>query len=160
MIETKLNSPERSRWEPRVKELENIYRKFLSERENIKPLLGMDQLRVFLSTIWHIEKTTTITNQSKKNKIITIFQKFFKTNGKTKDTEIKIQIKSGHLPSKQKTRPIPCHLQSFAEKEIRNLFQFGHSERLQNVDGKSFQSTVVLTVKKDKSVEIVLDSRK
>ena len=37
-------------------------------REDIKPLLGKDWIREFNLTIRHIEKTTTITDQSEKDK--------------------------------------------------------------------------------------------
>ena len=99
---------------------------FITEREDIKPLLGMDWLREFNWTIRHIEKTTRITDQSEKDKIITHFEMLFKTNRTIKDTDFKIQLKPGHAPIKQKARPIPYHSQSYIEKEINNLIQSGH----------------------------------
>ena len=52
----------------------------VTEREDIKPLLGMDWLREFNWTIRHIKKTTTTSEQSEKYKIFTHIEKFFKTN--------------------------------------------------------------------------------
>jgi len=58
----------------------------------------MDWLREFNWTMRHIEKPTTQTDQSERDEIITQFEKLFKTNQTIKDTETKIQLKSGHPP--------------------------------------------------------------
>ena len=73
----------------------------IAERENIKPLLGMDWLREFNWTKRHIEKTKMTTEQWEKDQIITHFEKPFKTNRMIEDTEIKIQLKPEHRPIKQ-----------------------------------------------------------
>ena len=114
----------------------------------------MDWLRDFKWTIRHIEKTTTITDKSEKNKINTNFEKRLKTNGTIKDTEIKLQLRPVHPPIKQKTRLIPYQLQWYVEKELYNLLQCGHLEKVQNVDEDCSVSPAIKTVKKDKSVEI------
>ena len=131
----------------------------ITEAEDTKPLLGMDWLREVNWTMRHIEKTTTITNQSKKDKKNTNFEKLFKMNRTIEDTEIKIQLKPGLPPIKQKARPIPHHFQGFDGKNI-NLIQSGHFEKVQKVDKDCFVSPTVTTVRKDKSVQIKVDSRK
>ena len=73
---------------------------FNTEREEIKPLLGMDWLRELNWMIRHIEKTTTITDQSEKDKIFTNFEKVFKTSRTIKDTESEMQRKPGYAPKK------------------------------------------------------------
>ena len=45
-------------------------------------------------------------------------------------------------------------------KENNKLIQFGHIEKVQKIGEDSFVPPVVLTVKKDKSVDIALVSRK
>ena len=84
----------------------------------------------------------------------------FDNNETIKDTEIKIQLKQGHNPIKQKTRPVPLHLQEDVGKELDKLNRTGHLEKIIDVDENCFVSPVVITRKSDKSVKIALDSRK
>ena len=55
--------------------------------EVIKPLLDIDWLRNFNPTIRHIKKTTTQTDQSRRDERITQFEKLMKMNRTIKDTE-------------------------------------------------------------------------
>ena len=73
---------------------------------------------------------------------------------------MKIQLKPGTKPVQQKARPIPLHLQDAVEKEIQKLIESGHIEKLEEVPEDTFISPAVITVKKDKSVKIAIDSRK
>ena len=95
----------------------------ITEREDIKPLLGMGWLRELNWTMRHIEKPTTPTDQSERNKIITPFEKLVQTNSTNKVTENKMQLKPGHIPIKQKARPIPCQLRNYVEKERNKLLK-------------------------------------
>ena len=120
----------------------------------------MDGLREFNWTIRHIEKSTTPTDQSERYEKIAQFQKLFKTNQTFEDTEIKIQLKLGHTPKKQNARLKPYHSQNYVEKEINKVIKSGHLERVQKVDEDCFVSSIVITMKNDKSVKISLGSRK
>ena len=122
-------------------------------------MLRMDWLREFNWTIRNIE-STSLTDQSEKSKIFTNSEKIIKTNRTIKNAKLKIQLKPRPPPRKQKTWPIPYHLQSYVEMEINELIQSGHLEKMQKVEKEPFVSPVVLTAKKDKSVNITLDSRK
>ena len=73
---------------------------------------------------------------------------------------MKIQLKEDAKLIQQKGRPIPIYLQQSVEKEIENLIKQGHIEKANNIDENCFVSPAVITVKKDKSVKIALDSRK
>ena len=110
----------------------------ITERENIKPLLGMEWQREFNRTIRHIEKSTTPTDQSERDEKFTEFEKMFETNQTIKNAEIKKPLAPGHTSKKQKAKPILYHLQKY----------------------DCFVSPVLITVKKYKSVKIALDSRK
>ena len=95
------------------------------------------------------------------NRCIIKFKKLFEENTTVKDTKVKYTIKTGHAkPVQQKARPIPLHLQDAVEKEIQKLIASGHIEKLEEVPEDTFISPAVITVKKDKSVKIALDSRK
>ena len=132
----------------------------ITESEDIKPLLGIDCPQEINWTVRKIESTTMTTDQSKKDKIIAKFDKLFKTNRTSKDIKIKIQLKPGHIPTKQKARPLPYLLQCNVEKEIDKLIQYGHLEKIQSGDEDFFAFLVVITVKIDKSLKSALDSKK
>ena len=125
----------------------------------MKPLLTMDWVPLFNWTIQNIESTTSLTELSEKIKILTNFEKLFKTNRTIEEAGIKTQLKPGHSPVKPKTRPIPYHLQSYVEK-IYKLIQSGHLQKIQKVEKDCFLSPVVVTVKTDRSAEVALDSVK
>ena len=84
------------------------------------------------------------------------FKKIFNENHTVKGIMVKIQLKEDAKLIQQKGRPIPIHLQQSVEK----LKKQGHMENANNIDENCFVSPAVITVKKDKSVKIALDSRK
>ena len=53
---------------------------FITEREDIKPFIGMDRLREFNEVIQKIEHATKKTDQSVKIKITANFEKLFTRN--------------------------------------------------------------------------------
>ena len=61
----------------------------------------------------------------------------------------------------QRGRPIPIHLQDQAAEEIKRLIKNGYlGRRATETTENCFVSPAVITVEKDKSVKIALDSRK
>ena len=78
-------------------------------------MLGLDWLRDIFWTIRNIESTMMLTDQSEKYKLITNFEKQFKTNRTNKDSEIKLQLNTGHPLIKQKAKPTPYQLRSYVE---------------------------------------------
>ena len=86
--------------------------------------------------------------------------KLFHENKTIKGMEVDIQLKLDAKLIQQKGRPIPIHLQPAVGKEIEKLKKDGHIERATNIKENSFVSPAVITVKKDKTVKIALDSRK
>ena len=75
--------------------IRKILTMFNTEREDKKPLLGMKWLRHFNWTTQSVESTTEPTDHSEKDRLITNFEKVFKTNRTIEDTEIKKQVKPG-----------------------------------------------------------------
>ena len=128
----------------------------ITERTVITPLLGMDWIKTFKLTIGRIQLAEN--KQSEKEKIINRFPDLFENNETIKDTEIKIQLKPGHFPVKQKARPVLLHLRENVGRELEKLNKAGHLEKIKDVDEDGFVSLVVITVKSDKSVKIALDS--
>ena len=127
------------------------------------PLLGlnwMKKLGITLDTgktdpqVNHIiQDPDTITLKGK-------FKKLFHESHTVEGLEVKIQLKEDARLIQQKGRPIPIHLQQSVKREINKQMKQGHIEKANNIDENCFVSPTVITVKKDKLVKIVLDSRK
>ena len=62
-------------------------------------------------------------------------------------------------PSQQKGRRVPITLQEKVDKEIDKLLGQGHIQKLEECSDKYFVSPIVITVKKDGSVKLALESR-
>ena len=86
----------------------------ITERTDITPLLGRDWMKTFRLTIGRIQLAEN--NQSEKGRILNKFPDLFENNETKKDTVIKLQLKPGYFPVKQKARPVPLHLQEMEEE--------------------------------------------
>ena len=107
-------------------------------------------MKKFELTIGRIQLVET--NQSKtEKKVINKFGDLFENNRTINDTAINIQLKPGHYPVKQKVRPIPLHLEEIVGRELEERIKAGHLEKENNVDEDCSVSSVVITVKNDKS---------
>ena len=73
---------------------------------------------------------------------------------------IKIQIKPGCYPIQQQARPIAYHLKQDVKNQRDRLIKSGHLERLETIEEDWFVSAVVITVKKDKTVQTAMYARK
>ena len=54
---------------------------------------------------------------------------------------------------------MPIQLQSKVNEEVKRLLQEGHIEKLSECSDENFISPIVITVKKDKSIKLALDSK-
>ena len=63
-------------------------------------------------------------------------------------------------PVQQKSRRIPIHLQERVEAELNKLIDQKHIIKLDKSSDKQFISPIVITVKKDQTVKLALDSKK
>ena len=79
--------------------------------------------------------------------------------GKSKNHIAKSIFKRNQNPIQQKGRRIPLHLLEKVEMELDKLIQAKQITKLEKCPNDLFASTVVITVKKDKSVKITLDSK-
>ena len=87
------------------------------------------------------------------------FPNLFKRRGREKNYKIKIEMKDGWRVTQQKGRRIPIQLQEQVDKEIQNLLEQGHIQKVNNIKNDVFIQPVVITVKKDRSVKLALDAR-
>ena len=74
--------------------------------------------------------------------------------------KVKIDLKEDAKIIQQKGRPVPIHLQNQVAEAIKRLIKNGYLERATEITEDCFVSPAVITVKKDKSIKIPLDSRK
>ena len=59
----------------------------------------------------------------------------------------------------QKGRRIPIHIQDKVEQEISSLMDRGHIIKLEKCRDQQLISTIVITVKKDQSIKLAMDSK-
>ena len=127
------------------------------------PLLGLDWMKKLGITL-DTGKTGPQVNHTTEDPDIPTpkrkFKKLFHENHTVKESEVKIQLKEDARLIQQEGRPIPIHLQQSVGKVINKLMKQGHIEKANNIDENCFVKKAVVTVKKDKSVKIALDSRK
>ena len=77
--------------------------------------------------------------------------------GKSKVHIVRSKFHKNYTPSHQKGRRVPINLLDKVSDELKKLTEQGHIEKLQECSDKNFISSIVTTVKKDKSVKLALD---
>ena len=82
----------------------------------------------------------------------------FQNNQTIKGAKVKISRKPEKQPFQQIPRPVPVHLTEAVLAEIQKTR--GHTEKLEKVTQNTFISPAVITVKKDKTAKVALDSGK
>ena len=87
------------------------------------------------------------------------FPDLFKRNGRIKNHQVKINLKSDAKVSQQEGRRIAIQLQNAVDAEIKRLLKDGHMEKMNEIRDDVFIQPTVITVKKDRSVKIALDAR-
>ena len=141
--------------------------RFLIAKKGTKSIIG----REWLSTLRYrftpvnegelevnsVEKDEELSAEAKQpsNK----FPDLFKRNGRIKNYQVKINLKSDAKFSQQKGRRIPIQLQNAVDAEIKQLLKDGHLEKINEIEDDVFIQPTVITVKKDRSVKIALDAR-
>ena len=76
-----------------------------------------------------------------------------------KNHQVRINFKKGAKITQQKRRRIPINLQKAVVEEVDRLLREGHIEKINEIKDEVFIQPTVITVKKDRSVKIVLDAR-
>ena len=87
------------------------------------------------------------------------FENLFNRVGKIKNYKVHADFFAKLTPIQQKGRRVPITLQEKVDKEIDKLLRQGHIEKLTECSDKYFVSPIVITVKKDGSVKLALESR-
>ena len=129
------------------------------------PLMGLDwmlRLKLNLNSNNDAIQTHNIILDNTERKIIKLqndFKDLFYNNKEIKNLSVKMNLKTGAQIIQQKGRPIPIHLQDQVEQELKRLIKHGYVEKATEITENCFVSPAVITVKKDKSIKIALDSR-
>ena len=134
-----------------------------TENKSTQSLLGLEWLDKLEIGLQGRKKTNVIRHveeHERRKKIINEHEDFFKNNHTIKDLTIDIQLKKDVKPIQQKRRLVPIHFQKNIREELEKLIDSGHLEKADNTTENCFISPAVITIKKDKSVKIALDSRK
>ena len=87
------------------------------------------------------------------------FPDLSKRKSRVKKNERKIDREENAKFSQQKGRRIPIQLQEQVDKEIEKLLKDSQIEKIDTIQDDVFIQLTVITIKKDKSVEIALDAR-
>ena len=87
------------------------------------------------------------------------FHHLFRRVGRIRNYKVEAEFFKNLTPIQQKGRRVPITLQEKVDKEIDKLLKQGHIQKLDECSDKYFVSPIVITVKKDGSVKLELESR-
>ena len=87
------------------------------------------------------------------------FHHLFRRVGRIRNYKVQAEFFKNLTPIQQKGRRVPITLQEKVDKEIDKLLEQGHIQKLEECSDKYFVSPIVITVKKDGSVKLALESR-
>ena len=88
-----------------------------------------------------------------------LYPNLFTRIGKIRNAKVRAEFFENLRPIQQKGRRVPISLQDKVDKEIHRLMNEGHIVKLQECSDKYFVSPIVITVKKDGSIKLALESR-
>ena len=88
------------------------------------------------------------------------FQQLCICIGKLKNHLMRTQFNQDLIPIQQKARCIPVHLQERVEGELNKLMDQNHVIKTDKCSDRQFFSPIVITKKKDQTVDLALDSKK
>ena len=134
----------------------------ITENKDTRPLLGLDwldKMEIGLQGNRNTNIVRNITVDERSTKVLDEFEDLFKNNHTIECLTIDIQLKEDVKPIQQKGRPVPIHFQNSVRHELENFFEKGHLEKADGTTEMFFISPALITIKKNNSVKIALDSR-
>ena len=138
---------------------------FVVVRDGLKPLVGRDLFDALGISVTQIPKqegsmVNTITSQCPfKTRIAQQFPQLITRIGRSKVHIVKSKFHRNFQPKHQKGRRVPIILQERVNTEIKKLLVEGHIEKLNNCSDHNFISPIVITVKRDQTIKLALDSK-
>ena len=151
----KMQTPvESNSW--RIKDAE-----FVVVRDGLKPIIGRDVFEALGISITQTlcsdggNMVNTITTQCPfKTRIANQFPRLISRTGRSKVHIVKSKFHKNIQPKHQKGRRVPIDLQERFNSEIKKLLKEVHIEKLDQY----FISPIVITVKRDQTIKLALDS--
>ena len=140
---------------------------FVVVRDGLKPLIGRDLFDAPGMSVTQTPNSNegsmvnTITPQCPfKTRIAKQFPQLISRIGRSKIHIFKSKFhKKNFQPKHQKGRRVPINLQEQVNSEIKKLLEEGHIEKLNNCSDQYFISPIVITVKRDQTIKMALDSK-
>ena len=129
-----------------------------------RPLLGRDLFPALGLSIQQSNNQKTVIQVDHeycpiKKQIATDFPDLISRIGKSKVHTVRSKFHQNYTPLHQKGRRVRTNLLDKVSDELKKLSEQGHIEKLQECSDKNFISPIVITVKKDQSVNLALDSK-
>ena len=129
-----------------------------------RPLLGRDLFPALGLSIQQSNNQKTVNQVDReycpiKKQIATDFPDLISRIGKSKLHTVRSKFHRNYTPSHHKGRCVPINLLDKVSDELKNLLEQVHIEILRQSSDKNIISPSVITVKKDKSVKLALDSK-
>ena len=132
--------------------------------DGFRPILGrdlFDQLGITITQkpcpkieVNNVDQTCVI-----KKSLAKEFPELISRIGKSKNHTVNSKFHRNYRVVHQKGRKVPIHLQPKVKIELEKLLNEEHIEKLDNCSDQFFISPIVITVKKDQSIKIALDSK-
>ena len=127
-----------------------------------RPITGRDLFSKLGFSLTQLQQVANIDqNQCLiKKQIAFDFQGLITRIGKFLTHSVKSTFHTKFKPTHQKGRRVPINLQPLVNSELKKLFDKKHIIKLNSCSDKNFISPIVITVKRDKTVKLALDSKK
>ena len=139
---------------------------FVVVKHGLKPLIGRDLFEALGISINQTlssnegSMVNTITTQWPfKTRIANEFPQLFSRIGRSKIHIVKSKFHKNFKLKRQKARRVPNNLQDRVNSESKKLLEEGHIEKLNNCSNQYFISPIVITVKRDQTRKLALDSK-
>ena len=132
--------------------------------DGLKSLIGRDLfdqlgLAVTQSTFQKGNPVKNIASPEFKEQLAKFFPGLVSRIGRSNNHVAKSKFRKDFQPRHQKGRRIPINLQDKVNTELRKLLAEKHIVKLSSCPDKNFISLIVVTVKKDQTIKLALDSK-
>ena len=126
-----------------------------------RPIIGRDLFPKLGLTLTHLKQVANIDqNQCLiKKQIAFDFPHLVTRIGKSLKHSVRSTFHKEFTPTHQKGRRVPINLQPLVNIELKKLLDEKHIIKLNSCSDKNIISPIVITVKRDKTVKLALDSK-
>ena len=128
--------------------------------KNILPQIGIQlQQKPAGKSINAISEDTNCSDPKITNWVKTTYPGLRTRIGRARNHMVHTTFLNEFKALQQKGRRIPIHIQEKVEQKIRSLIDQGHIVKLEKCCDQQFISPIIITVKKDQSIKLAMDSK-